>query len=449
MKTKAAAYIRVSTVEQASSGLSLAAQRDLLTRYAAEHEMQIVEVYADEGVSAAKRLEKRTQILRLLADAEAGKFSVILFKDITRWSRNSAQYYKVQERLDKCRVGWIAVEQPYLETVTPTGRFQVSVMLGTAQLEADQTGQRIKFVQDAEVARGNFPFPSHCAPLGYKSEKVNGSQKLIIDENKRDEVIAMFEDFLACGNLTSIGRKYHREPNSIARTLRNRVYIGEFRGIQGFCPPIIEKAKFDRVQTLIKRRSYTPMKHKGEYIFSGLCVCADCGAKMRGLCIDDKYHMYQCHGPCRNSITQREVERQVLEIVEPELIRYKLTVTQKKDEARAAVALKKRFEEKVERLKDLYIDGVISRTEFDARKAEYESAIKEIEVPPMRELPTGWRELYEMLTPEKKNVLWKTVLDHVVVDHGKISISFETPKVLAERMAMLGDPPANNTPDEV
>ena len=442
MRTKAAAYVRVSTIEQASNGLSLAAQRDLLKRYAEEHEMEIVEIYADEGVSAAKSLDKRTQILRLIADAEKHRFSVILFKDITRWSRNSAQYFAVQDRLDKAGVSWIAVEQPYLETVTPTGRFQVSVMLGTAQLEADQTGQRIKFVQEAEIARGNFPFPSHCAPTGYRSEKVDGAQRLVIDEKKREEVVAMFDEFLKIGNLTEVGRIHGKSTTSMARILRNRVYIGEFRGIEGFCTPIIGKEEFDRAQALIRHHAYTPSKHKGEYIFSGLCRCADCGKTMRGLCPDDKYFMYQCKSGCHNTITQREVERQVLALIEPELNRYKLTVRENKNAYKQAVALKKRFEGKIERLKELFIDGVISRAEFDKRKAEYERTISEIEIPASRELPQHWRGLYDMLTPSNKNVLWKSVVDHIVVNHGAVSLAFEPTKVLAERMAMLGDTPA-------
>ena len=159
-KQKAALYIRVSSIDQAVHGYSLDAQQKLLEDYAAAHGMDVVDVYADEGKSASKSLDKRTELLRLLDDAKQGRFSVVLFKDITRWSRNAASYYKVEEKLDAAKVGWIAVEQPYLETLTPTGRFQVSVMLGTAQLEAEQTGQRIKFVQDAEVKRGHFPFPA-------------------------------------------------------------------------------------------------------------------------------------------------------------------------------------------------------------------------------------------------------------------------------------------------
>ncbi len=84
MKTKAALYIRVSTTDQALHGYSLSAQEELLRRYADEHDMQVVGVYADEGISGHVLLEKRPAIMRLLSDAEKGKFAVVLFKDITR-----------------------------------------------------------------------------------------------------------------------------------------------------------------------------------------------------------------------------------------------------------------------------------------------------------------------------------------------------------------------------
>lgn len=227
---RAAGYVRVSTADQATNGLSLQAQRDLLTRYARDHGHELVRIYADEGISASKSLEKREELLRMVRDAEAGKFDVILFKDITRWSRNAAQYYKVQERLDKAKVGWIAVEQPYLETVTPTGKFQVSIMLGTSQLEADQTAQRVKSVQNAEVARGFFPFPAHCAPFGFTTEKRDGHNHLVVNPDEIEIVRDIFETFLATGNLTRTAEmlyaKYgiNKIPSNLARTIKNTLY---------------------------------------------------------------------------------------------------------------------------------------------------------------------------------------------------------------------------------
>ena len=431
MKTKCAGYVRVSTIEQID-GLSLQAQRDLITRYAREHDMELVGIYADEGISAAKSLEKRTGILNLVADAERGKFGVILFKDVTRWSRNAAQYYRVQERLDKCQVGWIAIEQPYLETVTPTGRFQVSIMLGTSQLEAEQTGQRIKFVQDAEVNRGYFPFPAHCAPLGYTTKKVNGHNMLVIDEATAPRVREMFAEFLKSGNATQTGELFGKEHFNLTRTLKNRVYIGEFRGIKGFCEPLVTEDVFNRAQALMKHNQYRGKVHN--YIFSGLAYCGLCGAKMVWNCPNDKYPMCRCK-TCKNTLTERETERQVLAKIEPKLARY--TVTLKKRDYSKESALKKRFEDKLRRLTDLYVDGLITREEFDARRKEYKSAIDGIVIPTIPELPETWQEVYEKLDNQKKNVLWKTVINHIEIKDKKVDIYFESTKVLAERMSML------------
>ena len=53
--TRVALYIRVSTSEQVVNGLSLEAQREALENYAKERGYNIVDVYADEGITARKK----------------------------------------------------------------------------------------------------------------------------------------------------------------------------------------------------------------------------------------------------------------------------------------------------------------------------------------------------------------------------------------------------------
>lgn len=430
---KVAGYVRVSTVEQATSGLSIQAQKDLLTRYAKDHDMTLVGIYADEGKSAAKSLENREGLLRMIADAEKGLFSIILFKDITRWSRNAAQYYKVQERLDACNVAWIAVEQPYLETVSPTGKFQVSVMLGTSQLESDQTAQRIRFTQDAEVGRGYFPFPSHCAPFGFTTQKIDGHNRLIVNHEEAEIVREIFATFMHTGNVTRVAEMLQTKygitkiPSNLSRTIRTPLYKGEFRGNPNFVEAIIQPEDWERAQK-IGRHHINKSKH--DYVFSGITYCGICGAKMRWNA-PDGYKMCRCLNH-HNTITEREMEKQVLAQVEPELNRYRIELKQRPPETR----LKKRFESKLRRLNDLYIDGVISRDEFDKRRKEYLDAISEIDVPPVPELPPHWKRMYNDLADAQKNVLWKSAVDHFVIAEKKVSIVFETTKVLAERIAM-------------
>ena len=76
---RAAIYIRVSTAEQMMHGKSLEAQKKCLEDYAAEHNMAVVNIYADEGKTARKELKKRQAIRQLLDDVVANKIDVILF----------------------------------------------------------------------------------------------------------------------------------------------------------------------------------------------------------------------------------------------------------------------------------------------------------------------------------------------------------------------------------
>ena len=59
MMEKAAAYIRVSTDEQARTGVSLEAQEEKLRAYCKMTGLDLVRVIREEGVSAAKPLASR------------------------------------------------------------------------------------------------------------------------------------------------------------------------------------------------------------------------------------------------------------------------------------------------------------------------------------------------------------------------------------------------------
>ena len=445
MKSKAACYIRVSTTDQAESGYSLQAQEALCRQYCADHDYSVVGVYADEGKSASKALDKRTELLRLVSDCELGKIDIIVFKDITRWSRSASAFYKVQDRLDKCKVPWVAIEQPYLETVTPTGRFQVQIMLGTAQLEAEQTGQRIKFVQEAEIKRGHFPFPPHNAPTGYTTEKREDGNYLVIDEQTAPIIRTIFRTFQHALNLQRCVEAVREEHGieyahtTINRILRNPVYKGEFRGVQGFCPPIIEPAEFDRLQR--PKRVFTASRHKGQYIFSSLVRCAHCGRTMYGLCSDEKYFMYQCKGGCHNTITQRELEQKVLGIVSPMFQDYRVIVKQRQRDNKTISEQRSKLERKKARLTELYVDDLIDRAEFDRRRNEIDSKLTELEpVPELPYISTDFNGMYDNLSNEKKAVFWRAFIDHITVDRDRnVGVVYHTAKVLAERLSTLNE----------
>jgi len=73
---KAVGYRRVSMREQVD-GHSLDAQEKNIRDYAKSQGWQVIEIYTDAGISA-KKDSFRPDLARMMQDAEAGKFDVIV-----------------------------------------------------------------------------------------------------------------------------------------------------------------------------------------------------------------------------------------------------------------------------------------------------------------------------------------------------------------------------------
>ena len=75
---KAIAYVRVSTEEQATEGVSLEAQTKTLEAYATMKNIELVDIVADQGVSAGKKLSTRRGGNRVAELARKGKVDAVL-----------------------------------------------------------------------------------------------------------------------------------------------------------------------------------------------------------------------------------------------------------------------------------------------------------------------------------------------------------------------------------
>jgi site-specific DNA recombinase len=109
----------VSTDEQAREGYSLAAQEERL-RFQARHEgWRVHELYMDDGYSAASR--KRPALKRLLEDATAGRFEVVLVYKIDRLSRSLKDLIDIVAELAEFDVGFKSCTEQ-IDTTNPAGR---------------------------------------------------------------------------------------------------------------------------------------------------------------------------------------------------------------------------------------------------------------------------------------------------------------------------------------
>src|SRR5207244_3013422 len=125
---RAALYVRVSSKEQVE-GYSLDAQRRACRDFSTLRGYTVVAEYSDEGISAhTDNIAKRPDFARMLAEAEAGHFNVIVVRKMDRFARKLRVALECLERLGKSQVGVVSVAEPNLDYSTPQGFLFLSML---------------------------------------------------------------------------------------------------------------------------------------------------------------------------------------------------------------------------------------------------------------------------------------------------------------------------------
>ena len=442
---RAGLYIRVSTDEQALHGLSLDSQREALTAYAKEHNMQIVDIYADEGITARKALNKRLQFQRLISDVKAGKIDLILVTKLDRWFRNIKDYHNTQEILEKHNCNWRTIYENY-DTSTASGRLHINIMLSVNQDECDRTSERIKAV--FEHKKDKKEATTGAMPLGYKVV----DKKIVKDEALAPLVNDVFDYFEAHNNKNGTanyinekyGTTYHY--NTIARMLKKPIYKGCFSGIEGFCEPYIDKSRWDKIQALTERN--IKVRHNERvYTYSGLLICAECGLHLAGASTKyvkaDGSIKYYKHYRCTNavvrkwcshnlSIKEENIDKFIVANLSKELEHYKATYDIKTKQV-DYTNKRNKIERKIARLKDLYINELITMDEYKADLSKFNDELNKIPTDTVKVdlkaiemlLNMDIDSLYYELTCEERQVLIRSVIKSITIDaENKMSLEF-------------------------
>ena len=92
-----AIYARVSTTRQAENDVSIPDQTARCEAFATDKGGTVVETYIEPGASATTT--SRPVYQKMLADARAGNFSVIVAFSLSRLFRNALDYMKARAEL--------------------------------------------------------------------------------------------------------------------------------------------------------------------------------------------------------------------------------------------------------------------------------------------------------------------------------------------------------------
>lgn len=444
-----AKYVRCSSDEQKKNGYTIGDQLDLIDEFVAENELVSVGEYVDEGISATLEISKRKDLARLIKDAKAGKFDIVVFKCIDRFFRNVGEYYECQKQLRAAGVTWISIEESDLDPDDDDAAFKINIYLTMAEYEAKKTSKRIRFnnkmrIKNKQVITGakQFLFPWTVA-----GEKRN---RYLIKDKQYEEMTLDILDFYEthqskAATLGYINIKYGMKMTmaTLSNFLADTLLYGEYKGVPDYVEPYITKERFERIQDIVKRNARAATTPNSTFLFTGLIKCPCCGGNLTGNVITTnggkyKVHTYRCNAartqkicPFTKSVSERKIEKQMLDnlaqYITIEVVRVE-TIEEKQPKNNNAIKVEK-LKAEMDRLNMMFRKGRIEEEEYDTEYYKLEKRLKSLdttEPPPKRDLDaikgileTDYRRIYEELTKENKKAFWRSFIREFTIDENK------------------------------
>lgn len=444
---RVAAYIRVSHQEQKLHGISLDAQKDKLKEYAEKHGLKIVEWYMDEGVSGRKLIKRRPELQRMIHDAAEGKFDRIIFVKLDRFFRSVAEYHECMKQIEP--VLWTATEEKY-DLTTANGRAFVNMKLTIAELEADQTGERINLVNDYKIKTGQPLTGSRQLPWVIAQA---GERKKVV---KNPEVVHIVEDMIQHiwthqskrATVHYINNKYNLglDYDMVSRILKNTMLYGEYRGNPNYLSPedrYMTKEDFVKMQSFITRQ-VKENSTKRDYIFSGILLCPKCGTRLKGTIMTNKnkqghvyrYKKYRCSKHALNrtcdynkTVNENVLERLLIQNIEQYLEDAKIRNAEviESNPVNNEIELAE-LQAELDRLNYAWRKGRLK--DADKYDKDYDELIEKIEAAQEKHveivkqdfsraeaaLSGDWKTLYNALDDAHKRAFWRSFIESIEVD---------------------------------
>lgn len=444
---RCAAYIRVSTTEQKLHGLSLDAQRDKLKEYASTHGLKIVEWYEDEGVSGRKLIKNRPELQRMINDAQKNEFERIIFIKLDRFFRSIAEYHECMKLIDP--VIWTATEEKY-DLSTANGRAFVNMKLTIAELEADQTGERIRLVNEYKVKTGQ-PLSGNV-PICYMIKKTENGKHIVRNPETEEMTIDLLSHLMKyqgkATTLKYINRKYNLNMGytQLVRLVRSTMLYGEYRGNPDYVPKeerYMTKAEFEKMHGSLKHQ--VKENSVRDYLFSGLIKCPHCGNLLKGNThvvtrkSGCKYtslvyacQKYRMAGSCdfKKIVFENTLERMMLEQVKQFFENEKVVnaeITSGNEVVNTDAELKD-LQAELNRLNYAWQKGRIKDvakydSEYDRLVAEIDALkSKKVEVEKRdfskieAALSGDWKDIYNALDRKNKRAFWRSFVESIEIE---------------------------------
>ena len=412
-------YCRVSTDKDDQANSFEAQQRYFRELIQSHSDWNLFQVYADEGITGTST-NRRAAFQQMIEDAEAGRFRLILTKEVSRFSRNILDTISYTRQLKSLGVAVLFVTDG-INTMDPDAELRLSIMATMAQEESRRTSGRVTWGQTRQMERG-IVFGRSL--LGYDVR--NGA--LIVNEYGAEIVRRIFEQYALEGlGTTAIAGQLRRAgvqtvrgnrnwtAHSIVRILKNEKYVGDLIQKKTYTPDYLthqKKQNRGEIPQIILKNHHTPIisrelwdltqaklqsnnKHTDAGVYSGPSPlsgkirCRNCGkafiSRTKYRKDGSSYKRWCCHSSCGIGKILREDDAlqmfsaalQQLPVNRQETANHiaaRFRTTYLSDQQSAAVIQRSiaQISAKKEALLDHFLTGTISKEELQVMKLRYE-----------------------------------------------------------------------------
>ena len=487
---RAVAYVRVSNLSQVD-GHSLDAQARLFNEICNNRGWVPVTVYREEGASAhSESVKKRPVFRQLMEDAKKGHFDIVVVHTLDRWSRNLRVTLESLANLAMNDVALVSITEN-IDYSTPQGMLMTQLLGSFAQFFSNMLGTHVSKGLDQRATEG---LHTGGIPFGYQScwVKEHGERHQSCENEHPGgihhvppEAAAIKEMFVryAAGTTTlnqlaawlneegfrtRNTRKMSNPDGSITQgprlftnasvrvILHNPFYAGLVKHRAELYPgahePLIGKETFDVVQDKLRQNSgrsqtLTPRPER-QYLLKGIIRCAYCLMPMWAQTYNSGGRYYREHRGSRGhaacpasggSIPCELADQQIGKIVEavvlgPRWEEEVLSIVSTRDEAESIREKRGKVQERLRRLRKVYLEEVLDDGEYDRQKRVCELELESLVLPEadaaanagklISELPRLWSNA----NLEERRKLLLTMLDAVYVDSKQNMIVAIKPK---------------------
>jgi DNA invertase Pin-like site-specific DNA recombinase len=151
MKAKAIGYVRVSTDEQATEGVSLEAQKARIAAWCVANDVELVEVFIDAGLSG-KRADNRPALQTALDAACRLKAALVVYS-LSRLARSTKDTLAIAERLDKAGADLASLSER-IDTTSAAGKMIFRMLAVLSEFERDLISERTSTALQHKKGKG-------------------------------------------------------------------------------------------------------------------------------------------------------------------------------------------------------------------------------------------------------------------------------------------------------